>query len=292
MFLSLDLFGAFVSDTFVFSRRAATIFKHSCKAFINTLYVEPSGHRELKDFQGIAVLFFKENPSPLELFPNTLWVWFFPLLVLKVFMGACLTCWPHLHMLSFPSACDGWKWQCFGKLGIQCMICIVSVPLCCLTCKALSHKKTEESGFWHLNLSVIHTLFFHLPVFVCVLCNNVRGCVNMWSSGYAGKTVSDFIGLLSGNLLCSGQMLCSSAAGIKVSLSVCVSAESLGGEIRSCQRWSRCYSTSSHQCNPMLQPTYSISALETTRSKPRFVWCVLCVSVVWVFDEDQGWEWL
>lgn len=76
------------------------------------------------------------------------------------------------------------------------------------------------------------------------------------------------------------------------SVSVCLSAESLGGEIRSCQRWSRCYSTSSHRCSPMQQPTYSISASETTRSKPRFVSVCVCVCVISVVEKGIIVTWM
>lgn len=71
-----------------------------------------------------------------------------------------------------------------------------------------------------------------------------------------------------------------------VCLSVCFSAGNLGGEIRSCQRWSRCCSTSSHQCSPTLQLTYSISASVITRSKLRFVSACVCVcaSVAFFWD--------
>lgn len=47
-------------------------------------------------------------------------------------------------------------------------------------------------------------------------------------------------------------------------------AGSLVGEIRSCQRWSRCCSISSRQCSPTLLPTFSTCALETTRSSQRY----------------------
>lgn len=141
------------------------------------------------------------------------------------------------------------------------MICIVSVPLCCLSCKALTFK----------SLCYSYSVFLSVFLSLCIPRNNVSQCVNTCSSGYAGKRVSVFVGFLSGNLLWSSKMLCSGDAGIKVSLTVCLFAESLGGEIQSFQRWSRCYSTSSHQCSPTPQRTYSISALETTRSKLRFV---------------------
>lgn len=82
--------------------------------------------------------------------------------------------------------------------------------------------------------------------------------------------------------------VCPDAAGIKVSVFVCASTGNLGGEIRSCQRWSRCYNTSSHQCSPTLLLTYSTSALETTRSKPRFV--SLCGFVIFLdlFNKPRG----
>lgn len=71
-----------------------------------------------------------------------------------------------------------------------------------------------------------------------------------------------------------------------VCVCVCLSAGNLGGEIQSCQRWSRCYSISSPQCSPTQQPTYSISALETTRSKLRFV-SIMCL---WVWGNEEGVE--
>lgn len=49
-----------------------------------------------------------------------------------------------------------------------------------------------------------------------------------------------------------------------------LSVGSLVGEIRSCQRWSRCCSISSRQCSPTLLPTSSTCALETTRSSQRY----------------------
>lgn len=49
-----------------------------------------------------------------------------------------------------------------------------------------------------------------------------------------------------------------------------LSVGSLAGGIQSCQRWSRCCSTSSHQSSPTLLPTSSTCALETTRSNLRY----------------------
>lgn len=50
---------------------------------------------------------------------------------------------------------------------------------------------------------------------------------------------------------------------------VCASSGNLAGGILNCQRSFKCCSISFHLYSPMLQPTYSTCALETTRSNQR-----------------------
>lgn len=77
------------------------------------------------------------------------------------------------------------------------MICIVSVPLCCLTFKALSYKTTEQSGFWHLNLCYSYSVFLSVCLCLCKLCDDVSECVNMGMLGWASVILLDYSQVIS-----------------------------------------------------------------------------------------------
>lgn len=149
---------------------------------------------------------------------------------------------------------------------------------CCHTCKQnwLFHSLTfhvpgtDGSNNVFRMFSFIQSSF-HISLSLCTLCYHVSQCLQLWA---CWKDL-DTILLLPGNLW--RVSLLKFLRNQSVSICLFFSVESLAGEIRSCQRWYRCYSTSSHRCSPTLQPTYSISALETTRSKLRFV-CVFSLN--------------
>lgn len=128
--------------------------QHSTVVKSHTYYTLNHPAKEYRDIRGITV-FFTQNS--LALLVN--------LSLLVKDADIISTC-------SSSSACEGWKWQCFSKLGIQCMICMICIPLYAYLVKpsAITQELFCDNGSWfffQFNLSLFLLAFLSVSLSLC-----------------------------------------------------------------------------------------------------------------------------